>query len=75
MVYETGAQEKRPIRRFSIFTVVHMPPMDTASNFDFQMLSGAGYGVLFLNHRASTVTGIAFRPPSKAIGATSIIRI
>ncbi|MCY4147660.1 MAG: S9 family peptidase [Chloroflexi bacterium] len=29
-------------------------------HFDFQMLAGAGYGVLFLNHRASTGYGDAF---------------
>jgi dipeptidyl aminopeptidase/acylaminoacyl peptidase len=29
-------------------------------NFDFQMLAGAGYGVLFLNHRASTGYGDSF---------------
>ena len=29
-------------------------------HFDFQMLSGAGYGVLFLNHRASTGYGDSF---------------
>ncbi len=28
--------------------------------FDFQMLAGAGYGVLFLNHRASTGYGDSF---------------
>lgn len=28
--------------------------------FDFQMLAGAGYGVLFINHRASTGYGDAF---------------
>ena len=28
--------------------------------FDFQMLTGAGYGLLFLNHRASTGYGDAF---------------
>jgi len=28
--------------------------------FDFQMLTGAGYGVLFLNHRASTGYGDSF---------------
>ena len=29
-------------------------------HFDFQMLAGAGYGVLFLNHRASTGYGDSF---------------
>jgi len=29
-------------------------------HFDFQMLAGAGYGVLFLNHRASTGYGDGF---------------
>ena len=29
-------------------------------HFDFQMLAGAGYGVLFLNHRASTGYGNSF---------------
>ena len=29
-------------------------------HFDFQMLAGAGYGVLFINHRASTGYGDAF---------------
>ncbi len=29
-------------------------------HFDFQMLAGAGYGLLFLNHRASTGYGDAF---------------
>ena len=29
-------------------------------HFDFQMLAGAGYGVLFLNHRASTGYGDTF---------------
>lgn len=31
-----------------------------AFHFDFQMLAGAGYGVLFLNHRASTGYGDEF---------------
>jgi len=31
-----------------------------AFHFDFQMLAGAGYGVLFLNHRASTGYGDSF---------------
>lgn len=31
-----------------------------AFQFDFQMLAGAGYGVLFLNHRASTGYGDSF---------------
>ncbi len=31
-----------------------------AFHFDFQMLAGAGYGVLFINHRASTGYGDSF---------------
>ena len=35
-------------------------------HFDFQMLAGAGYGVLFLNHRASTGYGDSFSTAIKS---------
>ena len=40
-------------------------------HFDHLMLAGAGYGVLLVNHRASTGYGDAFATAIRATGATS----